>query len=211
MDKPDAGQAAVVMARPGIRRADPLYALARVANGILGEGYSSRINQEIRIKRGLSYGASSRFDARRDGGLFTASAQTRNNAVPEVASLLKEEIARMSAASAPEAELIARKANVTGNYSRRLETGGGLAAAVADLVANDLPLSTLSAFPRKVQAVSESQVRAFAAQRLNPEQSSIIIVGDSRQFLPALRQKFTNIEIIPISQLDLNSGRLRKP
>jgi zinc protease len=211
VDKPDAGQAAVVMARPGIRRADPQYSLARVANGIFGEGYSSRINQEIRIKRGLSYGASSRFDARREGGLFSASAQTRNNAVPEVASLLQEELARMSADSVPAVELAARKANLTGNYSRRLETGGGLAAAVADLTANDLPLSMLSAFPRRVLAVTSSQVRAFAAQRLNPEQSSIIIVGDSRQFLPALRQKFSNVEVIPISQLDLNSGRLWKP
>ena len=75
---PSAGQAAVVVSRVGLRRADPAYYLALVTNSILGGGFSSRLNQEIRIKRGLSYGAGSSFDLRRDTGPFTATAQTKN-------------------------------------------------------------------------------------------------------------------------------------
>ena len=96
VDKPDAGQAAVCVARPSIRRADKAYAVGRVANGVLGEGYSSRLNQEVRIKRGLSYGASSGLGARKYSGLFSASAQTRNDAAPVVATLLKAELARLA-------------------------------------------------------------------------------------------------------------------
>ncbi len=211
IDKPDAGQAAVVLTQPGIRRSDPDYAVVRVMNSVLGDGYSSRINQEIRIKRGLSYGASSRFDARRDGGVFTASAQTRNDAAAEVAALLKQEVAGMSAATVPSDELTARKANLAGNYTRRLETGAGLAYAIADLEANELPLSTLATYLKEVQGVNASQVRAIAEKRLNSAQSSIVIVGDGRQFLPALRQKFSDVMVIPISRLDLNSAHLLKP
>ena len=210
IDKPDAGQAAVMLAQAGIPRTDPEYTVARVANAIFGEGYSSRINEEIRIKRGLSYGASSRFDMRRRGGLFSASAQTRNSAVAEVAKLLKEELGNLEHETADKEELTARKASLIGSYARRLETGAGIAAATADLAVYDLPLSALAAYPADIQMVTGSLVWTFAARRLPTSQSNIIIVGDSRQFLSALQKEFQDIEVIPIAQLDLNKSSLRK-
>src|SRR5215213_9745297 len=69
IDKPDAGQAAVFLARTGINRKDPDYFRGIVSNSVLS-GYSGRLNQEIRIKRGLSYGAASTLDTRRDIGPF---------------------------------------------------------------------------------------------------------------------------------------------
>ncbi len=77
IDKPDAGQAAVLVARMGIERKDPDYFRGLVANSVL-TGYSGRLNQEIRIKRGLSYGAGSALETRRGVGPFVASAQTKN-------------------------------------------------------------------------------------------------------------------------------------
>ena len=87
IDKPDAGQAAVFVARTGLRRTDPDYFRGIVANSVLN-GYSGRLNQEIRIKRGLSYGAGSSLDVRRDVGPFSASAQTKNESGAVVADLL---------------------------------------------------------------------------------------------------------------------------
>ena len=69
IDKPDAGQAAVFLARTGINRKDTDYFRGIVSNSVLS-GYSGRLNQEIRIKRGLSYGAGSVLDTRRDVGPF---------------------------------------------------------------------------------------------------------------------------------------------
>jgi zinc protease len=77
IDKPDAEQAAVFLARTAISRAHSDYYKGIVANSVLN-GYSGRLNQEIRIKRGLSYGAGSALDARRSVGPFAASAQTKN-------------------------------------------------------------------------------------------------------------------------------------
>ncbi len=84
IDKPDAGQAAVLVARLGIPRGDQDYFRGIVANSVL-TGYSGRLNQEIRIKRGLSYGAGSTLDVRRGAGPFTASAQTKNESGADVA------------------------------------------------------------------------------------------------------------------------------
>ena len=74
VDMPDAGQAAVVLARAGISRTDPDYFRGIVTNAVL-TGYSGRLNQEIRIKRGLSYGAA--IEWRRDGRLGHSSLRPR--------------------------------------------------------------------------------------------------------------------------------------
>ena len=95
IDKPDAGQAAVYLARTGINRKDTDYFRGIVTNSVLS-GYSGRLNQEIRIKRGLSYGAGSVLDTRRDVGPFVASAQTKNESGAVVADLLMGEISRLS-------------------------------------------------------------------------------------------------------------------
>src|SRR5262249_30416446 len=80
IDLPETGQAAVSIGLRGITRRDPDYFPLTVANAVLGGGYSARLNEEIRIKRGLSYGASSSLVARRAPGPIVASAQTRNDA-----------------------------------------------------------------------------------------------------------------------------------
>ena len=210
VDKPDAGQAAVYVARPTIRRADKQYAVGRVANGVLGEGFSSRLNQEVRIKRGLSYGAGSGLGTRKDGGLFSASAQTRNDAAPEVAALLKAELTRLSQEPVSEGELIPRKAALSGNYARELETGAGLVSAISAVTACDLPLSAVNDYLPQVQKVTAAQIQRFAGKHLGAGDASIIIVGDGRQFLAGLKARFPHVEIIPVDNLDLNQADLKK-
>ncbi len=210
VDKPDAGQAAVCVARATIRRADQRYAIGRVANGVLGEGFSARMNQEVRIKRGLSYGASSSLGTRKESGLFLASAQTRNDAAPEVAMLLKSELGRLASEPVGTAELVVRKAALSGNYARGLQTGAGLVSAVASLVADEVPLSSLNDYLPQVQAVTAPQIQRFATRHLGAGDASIIIVGDGRQFLPELKKRFPKAEVIPVDQLDLNKAGLVK-
>ena len=210
VDKPDAGQAAVCVARATIRRADKEYEVGRVANAVLGEGYSARMNQEVRIKRGLSYGAGSNLGARKESGLFLATAQTRNDAAPEVAMLMKKELVRLANEPVEAAELVTRKAALSGNYARELQTGAGLVSAVASLAADGLPLSSLNDYLPQVQKVSPSQVESFAAEHLGADSASVIIVGDGRQFLTELKKQFPNVEVIPVDKLDLNKTGLIK-
>src|SRR2546423_11114306 len=114
---PGAGQAAVLFARRGIARTDPEFYPAIVANAVL-TGYSGRLNEEIRIKRGLSYGARASLDTRRDVGPFVASAQTKNQSGAEGASLLLGEMTRLSSEPVADAELTPRKAVLIGGLGR---------------------------------------------------------------------------------------------
>src|SRR5437762_5558324 len=132
IDKPDAGQTVVLAARSAINRNSPEYFRGIVANAILN-GYSGRLNWEIRVKRGLSYGAGSGLDMRRSAGSFTASAQTKNESGAEVASLTLGEISRLATGDLPDTELSTRKASLIGGFARAMETTGGLVAQVSAL------------------------------------------------------------------------------
>jgi zinc protease len=209
IDKPDAGQAAVYLARIGINRKDADYFRGIVANSVLN-GYSGRLNQEIRIKRGLSYGAGSSLDARRDVGPFVASAQTKNESGAQVADLLLSEIGRLSSSPPTDAELTPRKAVLIGNFARNLETANGLVAQVASLALYGLSLDEINRYISNVQTISSADVEKFAGARLAAKTSSIIVVGNAKAFLPELEKHYPNVEVIPISEVDLNTALLRK-
>jgi zinc protease len=208
VDMPDAGQAAVVVARRGLKRVDPLYYSAIVTNSVLGGGYSARLNQEIRIKRGLSYGASSMFDLRREEGPFVASTQTKNESAAEVAGIIVDEMKRLSSGDVPEAELTPRKAVLIGNFARSLETSAGIVGRISALALYGLSLEEINRYISGVQGISSAVVREFATSRLAGDGTSIVIVGDAKKFLDPLKQRFGSVEVIPIDQLDLNVAAL---
>ncbi|MBF0665918.1 MAG: insulinase family protein, partial [Brevundimonas sp.] len=209
IDQPGAGQAAVTAAIRGVSRTDGDYFPLTVGNTLLGGGFSSRLNQEIRINRGLSYGARAGLGVREDEGLFTASTQTKNETAVEVADLILAEIARMGTSEPTPAELAPRRATLIGGFGRSLETVDGLGGLVAELALYDLPMSDLAAYAGRVRAVTPAQVQAAFAEHLPVDRASLVIVGDASMFLEALRAKYPNVEVIPLDELNLDAAALR--
>jgi zinc protease len=209
IDMPEAGQAAVTVARPGIKRNSPDYYPGLVANAALGNGFVSRLNREIRIKRGLSYGARSSLDARREVGPFTATAQTKNQSAAEVANLMQVELKRMSTEPVQGEELKSRQAVLTGGYARNLETNGGFVGKISAMITNDLPLDTLNKFIPAINAVTTADVTAFSAKYFNSP-PSLIIIGKAAEFIEPLKKDFPDVKVIPLPELDLNRADLTK-
>jgi zinc protease len=210
IDKSDAGQTAVLATRTGINRDNPDYFRGIVSNAVLS-GYSGRLNWEIRVKRGLSYGAGSALDMRRWAGSFSASAQTKNESGAEVASLTLAEISKLATGDLPDSELTPRKASLIGGFARSMETIGGLVGQVSSLALNGVSLDEINRYVSSVQAIKAADVKSFAATRLSADSTSVIVVGDAKRFLPALQKEFPQVEVIPAADLDLNSASLKKP
>ena len=209
IDMPQAGQAAVVIAKPAIKRNVPEYYAGMVANAALGNGFVSRLNQEIRIKRGLSYGAHSALETRRDAGPFAASAQTKNESGAEVAGLLQGELRRLVSEPVTGDELKSRKAVLTGSYARAMETNSGFAGQIASLTTYGLPLATIDHYIADVEAVTAENVTAFAEKYLATP-ASLVIVGKAAAFLEPLKKAFPDVRVIPQDELDLNRADLLK-
>ena len=210
IDMPNAGQAAVLIGAPGIARGTDDYFRGIVMNSALGGGYTSRLNQEIRVKRGLTYGASSALAAMRTTGLSTAGCQTKNPSVPEVVKLIRDEVKRMSGEPVTPEFLATRQALLEGGLARDLETNGDYLKRLTHYAMYGLPLSSLAEFDTNVRAVKPADISKFAARHLKPEATSVVVVGHAREFVKPLRALFPALEVIPQADLDLDSPALRR-
>jgi len=222
VDLPNSGQASVnyskniAKGRVGIclepQKCDTneIYFPASTLNSVLGGGYSSRLNQEIRIKRGLSYGAGSNFGWRMGKTNFSTATQTKNESAAEVVELVLAEIEKLTNDSVSDAELNPRKLVLTGDFGRDLETTGGLADKVGELYGFYLSTKELNSFIPNVQSTSSAQIKAFAQNYLKG--GNIIIVGDYSVFKADLAKRFPNmqIEVIKAEDLDLSADNLLK-
>ena len=212
IDLPKSGQAAVTYAKSltTVGRKSGSYYSAQVLNSVLGGGYSSRLNYEIRIKRGLSYGAGSSFAWRSSKSNFGTRIQTKTQSAAEVLELVLAELKKLSDSSVASDELVPRKSVLTGNFGRNLETTGGLAGAIGDLYAFGIPTAELNAYVANVNGVTEAQIKDFAKQNLMG--GDIIIVGDYSDFKDDLAKRFPNmrVDVIKAADLDLSKDSLRK-
>jgi zinc protease len=209
IDIPKIDQAAVLMGHVGPNRNADDYFATLVANDVLGGGYSARLNQEIRIKRGLSYGASSRIAARKQGAPIIAAAQTRNDAVPQVVELMAAELGRLGAVTIPVEEIASRKAVLIGDFGREVETTGGLAGQLSALAQFGLPLSKLQTYAADIAAVTAEQAAAAAKAHFDPATASLVVVGDAKVFGAKLKAAFPQLQQIALDKLNLDSATLK--
>ena len=162
-------------------------ATASVLNAVLGSDFSSRLNQEIRIQRGLSYGVGSQLDARRDGGALRVSVQTRNASAAEVVALVRTELDGLIDTPVPAAELAARKAALVGAFGRSIETTAGLGSALRSLVVAGVPVSELRARIEALSAVTADAVQRFAAAYLGAGARRVVVAGEALEFSASLQ------------------------
>ncbi|WEN15650.1 pitrilysin family protein [Rhodanobacter sp. AS-Z3] len=209
IDQKGAGQAGVVAAHPAPSRADAGYYAGTVANAVLGGSYSARLNEEIRIKRGLSYGATSRLMPLHDAGMWLASAQTKNPSAPQVVELMLGEFKRLGSSKVSAEELAARKATLIGGYGRSLETTAGLASQVGDLAVYGVPLDEIGKYIAQVQAVTPKQIEKYAAQHLASSAGTVVVVGDASKFAADIRKTHPKAVLLESTALDLDSPTLQ--
>ncbi|OGN43055.1 MAG: hypothetical protein A2623_07370 [Caulobacterales bacterium RIFCSPHIGHO2_01_FULL_70_19] len=207
VDLPGAGQAAVTAAVRGPRRADEAWYPLAVANAVMGSGQNGRLFQEIRAKRGLSYGAYSSLAARAEGGALVASTQTKNESAAEVVGLVLAEFDRLAREPVDEQAVTDRETFITGGFQRALETTGGLGGQLADAVVNGLPLSEIGAYPGRIAATTPESLRA-AAGVVSADDAVVVVVGQADMFIDALRAAHPDVTVIPAAELDLESPTL---
>ena len=207
VDLPGSGQAAVAAAVRAPRRSDDGWYPLAVVNSIIGGGQNGHLFQEVRAKRGLSYGAYSSLGSRVDGALLAASTQTKNESAAEVVGLVLAEFDRLRSEPVTEQAVVDRETFLTGGFSRSVETTGGLGGFLSDAVTYGLPLSEIEAYPAKISATTPASVRE-AAQGVSSEDAYVVVVGQASMFIDALRAAHPDVVVIPASELDLDSATL---
>ena len=223
IDKPDAGQTQIRVGRLGIRRNDPDYIPLYVTNRIFGGGFNSRLNTEVRQKKGLTYGASSSFTSHKLAGSFEASTFTRTEATVEATRLVVDLIGRMATGEVTPAELNFARDYLVGVFPIQTETPEQVAGRVLSVAQFDLPADYYDTYQEKVRAVGVEQVKAMAARyfagcasrtpcRDETTSLDLVLVGNVSQFRDALKKAFPNAQYEEISydQVDLLRADLRR-
>jgi zinc protease len=173
-------QTHILVGQLGVKYGDSDYFPLYVGNHILGGGgMVSRLFEEIREKRGLSYSAYSYFSPMLFEGPFIAGLQTKSDQVDEAISVLLENIKNYIGQGPTEEELIAAKKNITGGYPLRIDSNSKILNYVVVIGYYKLPLDYLDTFNSNVEAVTVESIKDAFKRRLIPDKFVTVKVGPS--------------------------------
>jgi zinc protease len=174
-------QAHVLIGQPGYKRSDPDHFALMVGNYTLGGGgFASRLSQEVREKRGLSYSVYSYFSPGLHAGAFTVGLQTRPDQAAQAVQVAREVLARFVNEGPTEAELKAAKDNLIGGFPLLIDSNRKLLDNVANIAWNDLPLDYLDTWVARVQRITVADVKAAFARKLQPQRMVTVTVGAAK-------------------------------
>ncbi|ROZ79701.1 insulinase family protein [Ramlibacter sp. WS9] len=171
-------QAHVLIGQPGYKRSDPDHFALVVGNYTLGGGgFVSRLTEEVREKRGLSYSVYSYFSPGLHAGAFTVGLQTRPDQTAQAIQVSRDVLARFVAEGPTPAELKAAKDNLIGGFPLLIDSNRKLLDNVANIAWNNLPLDYLDTWTRQVERITAADVKAAFARKLQPQRMVTVTVG----------------------------------
>jgi zinc protease len=174
----ESAQAHVLLGQPGYKRDDPDYFALTVGNYILGGGgFVSRLTEEVREKRGLSYSVYSYFSPGLHAGAFTIGLQTRPDQADQALKVSREVLIRFVAEGPTEIELKAAKDNLIGGFALRLDSNRKLLDNVANIAWNQLPLNYLDTWTQHVAQLNVADIKAAFARKLQPQTMVTVVLG----------------------------------
>src|SRR5258708_24948292 len=167
IDKPGAAQSQIRIGWVGVPRSTPDYFPLRVLNTILGDAFTSRLNNNLRELHGYAYGASSRFDMRLSAGAFYAAAGVQTDKTSEALKEFFNELTRIHE-PIPAEELEKAKNYLALQLPRSFETTRSMANALAQAFVYDLPADYYTTYGDRVRAVTAADVKRAADQDIQP-------------------------------------------
>jgi len=174
----DTPQSVAVFGQRGIERDDPDFFAAYVLNQILGGGsFESRLMEEVREKRGLTYGVYSYLSPRDLAATYRGGVSSANDRIAEAIKVIGDEWAKMAETGVTQEELNAAKTYLTGAYPLRFDGNARIASIMVGMQMQDLPIDYISTRNAKVEAVTLEDVNRVAADLLDPEGLRFVVVG----------------------------------
>jgi zinc protease len=144
-----------------------------------GGGSSSRLNEEIRQKRGFAYSAYSYFNPLAQQGPFQIGLQTRKDQADEALKVTRDTLAKFVADGPTQQEFEAAKQNIVGGFPMRIDSNRKILEYLSLIGFYRLPPSYLEDFPARIDAVTLAEVKDAWRRRIDPARMVIVVVGGS--------------------------------
>ena len=171
-------QSVAIFAQKGIDQKDDDWFAATVMNQILGGGsFESRLMDEVREKRGLTYGVYSYLVPMDLAETYQGSVSSANDRIGTAMDVIRDEWAKMAAEGVTQQELDDAKTYITGSYPLRFDGNQTIASILVGMQMLDLPIDYIPTRNDKVEAVTLDDVKRVAGELLNPDGLAFVVVG----------------------------------
>lgn len=176
VNKPDATQSQIRIGNISVGRDTPDYFPLLVTNSVLGGGFTSRLMDEIRVNRGLSYGARSTVNHLKHGGLFGVMTYTKNKTLRETIDVALDQVKRMRTEKISDSELTNSKKYITGLFPFDLETNNDLANWLLEISYYDLPRDYVDTYCEKINNVTPDDAMRVAQEQFWLDDNLILLL-----------------------------------
>ena len=174
----DVPQSVAVFGHGGLTRDDPDFFPAYVMNYVLGGGgFTSRLTEEVRVKRGLAYSVYSYLSVYNEAQLYMGGVQTANERIAESIEVIKAEWARMAEKGLTAEELRKAKTYLTGSFPLRFDSNAKIAKYLLFMQIEGLPKTYYDTRNAQIEAVTLEDTNRVAKRLLDPQALSVVVVG----------------------------------
>ncbi len=202
VDRPGAVQSQIRVGQlSGLTRQNPEFQAARVLAQVLGSGFNSRLNKELRIKRGLTYGVWGYFDSQQGAGEFMCGTFTKTETTAETVQALLDVIKDMQANPPTEEELNAAKSYLVGSFAGRLETPQDAMSYQWIIEHQGLGKNYLNQALKGYRETTKDSAMHIAKDVIRPSELAIVVAGDAAQIKDSLAA------IAPVSVVQEAAGK----
>jgi len=201
IDKPDLTQSQIRIGNIAVGRNTPDYFDLEVANSVLGGGFTSRLMDEIRVNRGLSYGARSVLGQYRYGGYFGIYTYTKNATLRETIDVALEQVRLMRDETVGEDELEGCKRYISGLFPFDIETNGDIAQWMTDLEFYGLGGDFVEKYRSRIGEISPDGVERVAGEYFGYDGNLIMVMTNYAETRDQL-EGLGDIEVIPVSDIE---------
>jgi zinc protease len=188
VDKPDATQAYWVLGAPGYAVGDKGTPQAAVMNTLFGGRFTSWLSTELRIKRGLTYGASSNFQSWSNGGIFNASSYTKNDKIGEMLDITLGLLGKARKEGFSSEEITSSRNYIGGQFPPTLETNSSKANAYVRLVFYNLGSDYYDRYLESVRSVSQAEAKDSAVRWIPEDDYVLVVVGKAAEIKNQLQK-----------------------
>jgi zinc protease len=189
IDRPGSVQSAIYVGVPGIAAADQEFFQMTVLNRLMGGGFTSRINTNLRERRGFTYGAGTTLNALQNAGTFYATSSVRTSATDSALTEVMNEFRRVVDEPVPAAEFQAAVSNIVASFPASVQSVQELAGRLQTLLIYGMPLDYYNTYRERLSAVTANDLAAVAKKRLSANGVTMVVVGDLKQIEAPIRAR----------------------
>jgi len=201
VDKPDRTQSQILVGQPGLPRAHPDFLPLAVATSAFGGAFSSRLMQEVRVKRGLSYGASAHLTQGRGARALSMSMAPALPQTAETLELVLELWREFVEAGLRDDEVEFAKEHLAASFAFQMATPEDRVDLRTGVELLELPPDFLATLVPAIRAVTPEDVREAMACHLDPRALAVTVLSTASELLPQLERARlfpkAAIEVVP--------------